>query len=325
MADSSAQDAPPQITGWIDVAGKMLSDQPVIAHGIIIRTKGSAPQVTGAHMLIGTDSIWQTIGGGALEYQLMLTARQAFDARAETQDSWHRQVMDIVLGPDVGQCCGGQVKILLEFYRRAEMDYLADLAISGGAIAHPLRSGQKPELLSDSTDMSARLTADSFILPQTVYRRPLFIYGAGHVGRALVHIASSMGFDIHWVDFDEDRFPVSSGLPYRQIIATDPAKLAAYAPQDAFHIIVTHSHQLDEAICHAVLGGSGFARCGLIGSKTKRARFHSRLSKLGISDDMLARLSCPVGLDLITSKQPQMVAISIAAQLAIWQEQGNNG
>ena len=161
----------------------MLSDQPVIAHGIIIRTKGSAPQVTGAHMLIGTDSIWQTIGGGALEYQLYVDSQTGLDARAETQDSWHRQVMDIVLGPDVGQCCGGQVKILLEFYRRAEMDYLADLAISGGAIAHPLRSGQKPELLSDSTDMSARLTADSFILPQTVYRRPLFIYGAGHVGR----------------------------------------------------------------------------------------------------------------------------------------------
>ncbi len=311
------------MAGWIDVAIKMLSEQPVIAHGIIIRTKGSAPQVAGAHMLIGAECIWQTIGGGALEYQLMMTARKTIEQSGQMLDSWHRQVLDIVLGPDVGQCCGGQVKILLEFYRRAELDELGYLAQAGGALAHPLISGQKPVLLADGADNSARLEADRFILPQTGYRRPLFIYGAGHVGRALVHIVSTMGFDIHWIDFDKDRFPEPDSS-CRQIIATDPAKLAGYAPNDAFHIILSHSHQLDEAICHAILGGNGFARCGLIGSSTKRARFHSRLSKLGISDDMLARLTCPVGLDLITSTQPEMVAISIAAQLAIWQEQGNN-
>jgi len=317
-------DATPKMTGWIDAAIEMLAEQQIIAHAIIIRTKGSAPQVTGAHMLIGAQRIWQTIGGGALEYQLMMTARQTIEKNLQTFDSWHREVVDIVLGPDVGQCCGGQVKILLEFYTRAELDSLKNMAIAGGLLAHPLVSGQSPMIVTDSTDMTARLEADRFILPHTGYRRPLFIYGAGHVGRALVHIASTMDFDLHWIDFHNDRFPQPSQPHCRQIIATDPAKLAAYAPQDAFHIIVTHSHRLDEAICHAILGGNGFARCGLIGSQTKRARFHSRLSQQGISEDRLARLTCPVGLALVTSKKPEMVAVSIAAQLAIWQEQGNN-
>ena len=316
--------------GWRDMAMVMLSEQPVIAHAIIIRIKGSAPQIVGADMVIGATAIWNTIGGGALEHQIMMTARKQIANLQKHPQYWHRQVLDIALGPDMGQCCGGHVKILLEYIGHAELDDLKDMAKQGNAVSHPLVSGAPPSSITLADSHLPRLEADAFMAPQTGYRRPLFIYGAGHVGRALIHVTAPMGFDIHWVDFAEDRFPQTSvqdvdfSFGYRKIIAIDPAKLAGYAPEDAFHIILTHSHQLDEAICYAVLSGGGFARCGLIGSQTKKARFEHRLKKRGISDQMLARLTCPIGLDLIVSKAPAHLAISIAAQLAIWQEQGNN-
>ena len=85
--------------------------------------------------------------------------------------------------------------------------------------------------------------------------------------------------------------------------------------------MVTHNHTLDEAICHRVLSGQGFARIGLIGSATKAARFRSRLSKTGIAQPELDRLVCPVGLPEITGKHPARVALSIAAGVAIWQQE----
>ena len=87
---------------------------------------------------------------------------------------------------------------------------------------------------------------------------------------------------------------------------------------------MTQSHSLDEVICLQLLMRGDFAYLGLIGSKTKNARFQSRLGKAGIGKDMLARLTCPVGIDLVTGKQPVRVAISIAAQLAIWQQELDN-
>ena len=96
--------------------------------------------------------------------------------------------------------------------------------------------------------------------------------------------------------------------------------IASHAPSDAYHIILTHSHPLDEAICFALLSRNKFEFCGLIGSQTKNARFRSRLTKMGVTDAQLKRLTCPIGIDDINSKEPVKVAISIAAQLAIWQE-----
>ncbi|MGB1953854.1 MAG: XdhC family protein, partial [Candidatus Puniceispirillum sp.] len=153
---------------------------------------------------------------------------------------------------------------------------------------------------------------------------PLFIYGAGHIGRALVPVIDGLGFDVYWVDIAPDRFPSVMPKGVSDVIAIDPTLIASHAPTDAFHLVITHSHALDQAICHTVLAGEGFARLGLIGSKTKNARFRSRLGKAGISDDMLARLICPIGIELVTGKQPARVAISIAAQLAIWQQELDN-
>ena len=314
-------------SGWLGMTLEMLKDVSVVIHASVIQVRGSAPRAVGANMLITADNIWDTIGGGALEFEVMQQARSDIDMIHASQVAWHRRVMDIALGPDMGQCCGGHVRVLIEALTIADTPILRMLAASDQPLLHPLASGQ-PLALADSElgDKGAKITADKtgFILPQHPYQRPLFIYGAGHVGRALVPVIDGLGFDVYWVDIAPDRFPSVIPKGVSDVIAIDPTLIAAHAPTDAFHLVITHSHALDQAICHTVLAGEGFARLGLIGSKTKNARFRSRLGKADISDDMLARLICPIGIELVTGKQPARVAISIAAQLAIWQQELDN-
>jgi xanthine dehydrogenase accessory factor len=148
-------------------------------------------------------------------------------------------------------------------------------------------------------------------------RTPLFLYGAGHVGRALVSVLSGLPFDVTWIDTSKDRFP--SGIREKAglatLVARDLAAIARTAPAGAFHLVMTYSHPLDLAICHAVLGSGTFAYLGLIGSATKRSRFMKRLRELGHNEGALSRLTCPIGIPNVTGKEPAIIAISVAAQL----------
>ena len=217
----------------------------------------------------------------------------------------------------MGQCCGGQVRVLLERFGVAEDATLAALEACR-VVMHPL-TGDGP--LTDGGDAAPGRDGDVFLAPVVLPGRPLFLYGAGHIGRALAPHLVALQFDLHWVDIAEDRFPAMSPDGARRVIATDPTVIAGHAPGDAFHLVITHNHALDEAICHRVLSGNGFARLGLIGSATKAARFRARLGRAGIDDAALDRLVCPVGLPEITGKHPARVALSIAAGTAIWQQE----
>lgn len=141
---------------------------------------------------------------------------------------------------------------------------------------------------------------------------PLWIYGAGHVGRALVGVMAPLpDWDITWVDTATDRFPDAPGVTV--LAAADPARAAAHAPQDAHHLIMTYSHDLDLSLCHALLH-RGFAGAGLIGSATKWARFRKRLSALGHAPATIARIACPIG-DPRLGKHPQAIAIGVAVAM----------
>ena len=144
--------------------------------------------------------------------------------------------------------------------------------------------------------------------------RTVWIWGAGHVGRALVGVLAPLpDRRITWIDTDAARFPDPLPAGVRQLIAADPGTLVAEAPTDADHLIVTYSHALDLDLCHRLLV-HGFASLGLIGSASKRARFHSRLAALGHSPIEIARITCPIG-DPSFGKDPQAIAIGVAAAL----------
>jgi len=302
--------------GWIEVARDRIASDGAVVRASLVGVKGSAPREAGAMMLITRDDIWQTIGGGSLEFEVMRRARLML---AEAAGPWRRQVIRAALGPDMGQCCGGQVRVLLECFGPQEDDILATLADSH-ALLHPL-DGDQP--LRDAGDQGIGMDRASkvFVAPVAVPGRPVFVYGAGHIGRALAPHLVALQLDLHWVDVAADRFPPEIPDGARRVIAADPTVIAAHAPAESLHLVITHNHDLDEAICHRILSGGGFARLGLIGSATKAARFRSRLARAGIDDAALDRLVCPVGLASITGKHPARVALSIAAGVAIWQQE----
>ena len=302
--------------GWIDIARDHIASDGAVVRASLVGVKGSAPRETGAMMLITRDDIWQTIGGGSLEFEVM---RRARDMLAQADGAWPRQIIRAALGPDMGQCCGGQVRVLLEYFGPDQDAALAALAACR-AVMHPL-DGDRP--LSDASDRDVGMDrADTaFVAPVAVPGRPVFVYGAGHIGRALAPHLVALQLDLHWVDVAAERFPPEIPVGARRVVAADPTVIAAHAPADSLHLVITHNHDLDEAICHRILSGSGFARLGLIGSATKAARFRSRLGKAGIAEDVLARLVCPLGLASITGKHPARVALSIAAGVAIWQQE----
>lgn len=146
--------------------------------------------------------------------------------------------------------------------------------------------------------------------------RPLWIYGAGHVGRAIVNAMSPLpDFAITWVDTHADRFPQTS---VTTLVAADPARVVKHAPADADHLILTYSHAIDLALCHAVLGHD-FHSAGLIGSATKWARFKTRLAALGHSHAQISRIACPIG-DPALGKHPAAIALGVATAMITPQE-----
>jgi xanthine dehydrogenase accessory factor len=150
--------------------------------------------------------------------------------------------------------------------------------------------------------------ADAVGTPET---RPLWIYGAGHVGRAIVNVMAPLpDFTLTWVDTSADRFP-QTDTPI--LVAVDPAAAVKHAPAHADHLILTYSHDMDLALCHAILSRD-FNSVGLIGSATKWARFQSRLAALGHTREQISRIACPIG-DPSLGKHPAALALGVATAM----------
>ncbi|MBL4854377.1 MAG: xanthine dehydrogenase accessory protein XdhC [Robiginitomaculum sp.] len=159
--------------------------------------------------------------------------------------------------------------------------------------------------------LSLQRIADKQDLPLTYSPQtyPLVLFGAGHVGTALASALAPLPFDLHWYD---NRSEKMSGIVQA---FSDPQQAILAAPKNALFLIMTHDHSLDYQLVSAVLKRNDFAYLGLIGSKTKRARFVSRLKKDGFSQMQISRLTCPIGIEGIQGKEPEIIAASVAAQL----------
>lgn len=143
---------------------------------------------------------------------------------------------------------------------------------------------------------------------------PIWIWGAGHVGRALAGTLDPLpDLSLTWIDTAPDRFPEGGPVPDARLVAQQPDRVVRHAPPEAHHLIVTYSHEIDLALCHGLLSHR-FGSCGLIGSATKWARFRSRLRDLGHSDAAISRITCPIG-DPSLGKHPQAIAVGVAARL----------
>jgi len=160
----------------------------------------------------------------------------------------------------------------------------------------------------------------------SAHRPSLWIFGAGHVGQALVRLLSELSaFDITWIDPRAELLPPSLPECVTTLVCATPAERVAAAPAGSHHVVLTHDHALDYEICRALLNRAEVPWVGLIGSASKAARFRSRLLRAGIDCESLARLHCPIGIEGVASKLPLGVAIAIAAQLLRLHPAGDAG
>ncbi len=241
-------------------------------------TEGSAPRDAGAWMAVFADALIGTIGGGHLEFEAIDRARALLKAESTGKPA---ETMRLALGPSLGQCCGGVVHLQLERFTAQDLPTL-----------------------------QLRLDVD---------RMPVVLFGGGHVGHALADVLARLPVALHWIDSREGIFP--SGLPTHVVCEhSEPVQAAVkdLAP-GACVLIMSFSHAEDLDVLTQCLARQRKQQdvpyIGLIGSKTKWATFRHRLEARGYSAKELAHVTCPIGVPGIHGKEPEVIALAVAAQL----------
>ncbi|GLQ55673.1 xanthine dehydrogenase accessory protein XdhC [Devosia nitrariae] len=257
-----------------DVA-TFLSREPVAIVAELTTVRGSSPRAQGTFMLVGAESIFGTIGGGALEYLVIAHARRLIAARRASE------VMDVPLGPEIGQCCGGRVGVSLRHVT--------------------------PDL---ARELSARLAAEEAERPH------VYVFGAGHVGRALARCLALLPVKTHVVDTRREEL---SDLP--ENVSTHasamPEAVVRSAPRGSAYVILTHDHALDFLIAAEALNRTDAPYVGMVGSRTKRARFAKWFLSEGGDLPALDRLTLPIGQMGIGDKRPEVIAALAAAEIMV--------
>jgi xanthine dehydrogenase accessory factor len=242
----------------------------------VARAKGSTPREAGAYMLVSPSAIHGTIGGGQLEFMAIDQARQIIADPNGLQEL----MLDIPLGPEIGQCCGGRVEVLIK---------LVDDEL-------------KTELLRTAE-------AEQECLPH------IYLFGGGHVGQALAVALSLLPVRVTVV---ETRAEALDGMPegVETRLTSVPEEMVRSAPAGAAFVVLTHDHALDFLIVAEALKRTDAAYVGMIGSQTKKATFRSwYLKSAGGSEADFVRLVSPIGGDTVKDKRPAVIAALVAAEI----------
>lgn len=232
-------------------------------------TRGSSPREAGAEMFVAHTKTYGTIGGGQLEYMAIDEARALLARGGRTGE------MDVPLGPEIGQCCGGRVLLQLAFL--------------------------------DEAGRAAALAAEAAAART---RPPVLIFGAGHVGRALARALAQLPLAVTVID--SRRTELDSVEHGRKLLTPLPESEIKQASAGVVYAIATHDHALDFLLAAEALNRGDAAYVGMIGSATKRARFESWARSEGIDP---AGLICPMGAAGLGDKRPEVIAAFIAAEL----------
>ncbi|MFK4824436.1 xanthine dehydrogenase accessory protein XdhC [Paenochrobactrum sp. BZR 588] len=253
----------------------------------VTNVAGSAPRDAGTWMLVAMDAIFGTIGGGQLEYMAIDQARKILLGALNNPDLADIQDipgMDVPLGPEIGQCCGGRVGLKLQ-----RMD---------------------PHL---AASLIASVDAEIAMRPQ------VYVFGAGHVGDALATALALLPLRVVLVDTREQELTNTQATGIETCLTALPEQVVRSAPAGSSFIILTHDHALDFLIVSEALARQDTAYVGMIGSKSKRATFRSWYLKetehKQHARDNFARLICPVGGVAVKDKRPSVIAALVAAEV----------
>jgi len=295
----------------------------------LAETRGSSPREAGARMVVRPDGGFSgTIGGGALEWAALAEAQSLLARRGGRPVRRFTKA----LGPELGQCCGGQVTITIERFDasdRAAVETLSAAEQAGGmvTVATADRLGRLTRRVLAAEEQAAcaddayERCADGRIVERfSETRTALYLLGAGHVGRALAAALAPLPFAVTWIDPRPTAFPADIPANATRVVDPDPVRLLDAAPRGALAAVMTHSHALYLDLVIAALTSDRFVDVGLIGSATKRARFVGAMRAIGIPESAILRLNCPIGLTAIRDKAPAVIAASVVARLLMVRE-----
>lgn len=270
----------PDHRGWVPMTSRLptlthfLATNPTAIVAELTSVRGSSPREQGTLMLVGPGAIFGTIGGGALEYLVTEHARRLIaSGQAEA-------AMDVPLGPEIGQCCGGRVGISLRH---------ADAALRASLLERVER--------------------------EDAARPHIYVFGAGHVGKALAQMLALLPVQTHVIDTRPDELPDLPGIDARAVAM--PEAVVRSAPAGSSYVILTHDHALDFLIAFEALARMDSPYIGMVGSQTKRARFASWYRAEGGDDTALARLVLPIGAQGLGDKRPEVIAALAAAEIMV--------
>ena len=275
----------------VDIAFLLQSSDGILV--TIDSFEGSSPREVGAWMLVLASDVHGTVGGGNLEFQAIAHAR-ALLGKADMQRA--DELQRYPLGPSLGQCCGGVV-------------HLKFVCIAAG----------------DAIKIRAAQAVNTWTTSKNSLKIALF--GGGHVGKALVNVLGSLPCAVHWVDSRDEIFPTD--VPGNTLCEhSAPVQAAVHDLAAGSHVLImsfSHAEDLD-VVAQCLLrlrAKNDLPFIGLIGSKTKWATFRHRLEDRGFSAAEIARITCPIGLDGIAGKEPEVIAVSVAAQLLKFRSLGH--
>jgi xanthine dehydrogenase accessory factor len=330
---------------WIDDLTEQIAAGNACVLVTVAGIRGSAPRGAGTKMLVTEQEIIGTIGGGQLEYQC---AQIAFKSLQSGEDGCYSR--RFTLGANCGQCCGGIVEVLFESFYADKPQWLdvlkkahdrrESILMATGRLTKYLIDGRgicryPPDFAADEqllakalqflnqksgaqkVELNLKDDGDRDLLFEPVVSSDLnvAVFGAGHVGTAIVNTMSSLDCNIRWIDNRRDIFPDHLPDNVQKIESERPELEVAAMPAGTCYLVMTHSHPLDQEIIQQVLARDDFAYCGLIGSVSKRRQFEKRLRKLGMAQTRIDKMTCPIGIDGIDGKKPAEIAISVAAEL----------
>jgi xanthine dehydrogenase accessory factor len=319
---------------WVDELADLMAAGESVVVVTVANIRGSAPREVGAKMIVTETETVGTIGGGQLEYQCARIAYEMLNGDPGAK------LQTFPLGSSMGQCCGGVVDIMFEPLADGLPGWLRDLKglhgqrepavvvtdIGGGLPKGVVTANTEfgddelPQKVVDearaflSCGGAACSNADVFFDPIVGSDFNIAVFGAGHVGTAVVNALSNLDCNIRWVDSRRNVFR-KTPINVRAVESTDPALEVAAMPAGSCFLVMTHSHAIDFDVVDRILRRDDSIYCGLIGSVSKRRRFEKRYRAQQMPQQMLDKLVCPIGVSGISGKKPAEIAVAAAAEV----------
>jgi len=302
---------------WIDAALDCIDRRQGAVFAVVTDERGSTPRDSGSWMLLTKEAALGTIGGGELERTLIEAAK----AMLEGTGTWSRAPVQCALGPDMRQCCGGVVQVLLEPIDAGALQWLVEaqqqLAMTGHVrIAFDSADCEVSPVVGTDDTLVDTLSSGIITLSFQETRPRLALFGAGHVGRALCTVASQLPIRVTVFDARPDQ---CAQVPEAANVCVDerfdPVLGAQQLQNYEAALVMTHSHALDYELCRLLLRRSDLVYTGLIGSESKSRRFRKALRKDGLHDLELARLTSPIGKNGPVGKEPGVIAMSVLSEI----------